>query len=58
MSASAPARYVEATVNDEFDIVVGTLDNEEGVPMVSAYYIKGMIHALYPEFCGASTGSS
>ena len=42
--------YVEATVNDEFDIVVGTLDNEEGVPMVSAYYIKGMIHALYPEF--------
>ena len=42
--------YVEATVNDEFEIVVGTLNNEEGVPMVGTYYVKGLIHALYPEF--------
>lgn len=37
-------------VNDEFEKVTTYLYNSEGEPRVAYVYVKGMIHALYPEY--------
>lgn len=37
-------------VNDEFEKVTTYLYNSEGEPRVAYVYVKGMVHALYPEY--------
>ncbi len=42
--------FVQDTVNDEFEKLTWYLNNDEGEPRVAFTYVKGMIHALYPEY--------
>ena len=41
---------VTNTVNNEFEMVTTYLKNNEGEPRVAFAFVKGMIHALYPEY--------
>lgn len=41
---------VISTVNDEFEMITTYLKNSKGEPRVAFAYVKGMIHALYPEY--------
>ncbi len=41
---------VTSTVNDEFEMVTTYLKNSKGEPRVAFAFVKGMIHALYPEY--------
>ena len=42
--------FVQDTVNDEYEKLTWYLNNEAGEPRVAFAYVKGMIHALYPEY--------
>ncbi len=41
---------ITSTVNDEFEMVTTYLKNGKGEPRVAFAFVKGMIHALYPEY--------
>lgn len=42
--------YVIDTINDEFERNLFYLYNDEGEPRIALTYLKGLIHALYPEY--------
>jgi len=42
--------YITDKVNDEFEKILALKLNDEGEPRIAYSYVKGMIHALYPEY--------
>lgn len=42
--------FVMEIVNDEYEMDTWYLNNEAGEPRIAFIYLKGMIHALYPEY--------
>ena len=42
-------RYVKEIINGEFENNTWYFE-KDGVPLFATYYLKGLIHALYPEY--------